>query len=529
VADDYDGPFKALAKEANEKLVGCRAQKREWDLDIREGYAFAAPHLARDIRSENAPTDAKPRDEDEILADASSLALDYLTEVLNAFMPEAEPWAEQRPGPNVPAAEVERVKTEAKEQDLKIFDAIKSSNLYTVLPVAWNPDLAVGTSALWIDDPGSAQNFICQAIPLKELEINIGPHGEVDDRFIVRHTRNRHVKALLPEIDWAKVPPECAKEIADKPDERTEVRWGYWRLWERRDDVVWQHVVMVKNKVVHAAELVGEGSCPLIVTRWNPSAQWAYGFGVLIKALRDLRLLDSILYDLIDYLERRLRPPVTYPDDSFASIEGGIEANAAYPIRPGTEDAVKAIYDGGDANAALFETEKIYERLRQTFYLGWPEQRGKTPPTLGQWVDEMARAQRRIGTPGLPFWREGPAQIFLRFKYLLQRRGTIQQIKVGDSNVALTPFNPAQRAAEQQEVAMAVQALSIAGQTFPEEFRLRVDGGGTMKNLFEKMRTMGLIKLRTDDEIKTALPQIAQLIEGRQRIQPVEPGQIAGL
>jgi hypothetical protein len=39
----------------------------------------------------------------------------------------------------------------------------------------------------------------------------------------------------------------------------------------------------------------------------------------------------------------------------------------------------------------------------------------------------MARAQRRIGRPGLPFWREGPAKIFLRFKYLLERAGAISR------------------------------------------------------------------------------------------------------
>jgi hypothetical protein len=33
------------------------------------------------------------------------------------------------------------------------------------------------------------------------MEINLGPFGEIDDRFIVRHTKNRFVKALLPGID----------------------------------------------------------------------------------------------------------------------------------------------------------------------------------------------------------------------------------------------------------------------------------------------------------------------------------------
>lgn len=515
-----------LQKEANARLEACRKQKNEFDLDIRESYAFAAPHLARDIRSTLPPNETKPRDEDEILADASDLAQDFVTEVVNAFMPEATPWADQEPGvmlTNDQKAQVEKV---SKEQNDTIFKAIKASNLYTVLPTAAAPDLAIGTMAMWIDDPYPGQNFVCQAVPLRELEINIGPHGGVDDRFIVRHTRNKHVKTLIGNIA---LPEEIDEEIQRNPEERTELRWGFWRDWTRRDDIVWRHVVMVKDKIAHETTIVGAGSCPLIVTRFNPSAQWAYGWGPLPRSLRDLRLLDSLLVDILDFLELKLRPPMGFPDDTFANIANGIEPGSAYPIRPGSEDAIRAIFDGGDANPALFQTAEIYDRLNKRFYLGFPEQRGKTPPTLGQWLDEMARAQRRIGTPGLPFWREGPAEYFLRFKYLLEKRGVIEPVKIDGKTVALTPFNPTQRAAEQQDVAMAVQYMGIAGQTWPEESRIEIDGAETMKAIAKKMRVDGLIKFRSTESKQQAVAQIAQLMEGRQRINPVDPASVQGI
>src|SRR6266581_354778 len=89
------------------------------------------------------------------------------------------------------------------------------------------------------------------------------------------------------------------------------------------------------------------------------------------------------------------------------------------------------------SNPANYAYEQKLKKLRKLFYVDLPEQTGDTPPTLGQWLDEMARAQRRIGTPGLPFWREGPAKIFLRFKYLLEKQGAIQPVKVDDKTVAL--------------------------------------------------------------------------------------------
>ena len=51
----------------------------------------------------------------------------------------------------------------------------------------------------------------------------------------------------------------------------------------------------------------------------------------------------------------------------------------------------------------------------------------------------MARAQRRIGTPGLSFWRD-LSQIFLRYKYLLEASKAIAPVQVDGRNVATMPL-----------------------------------------------------------------------------------------
>ena len=524
------GPYEEISKEACARLDACVKQKEVFDLDIRESYFFAAPHRAREIRSSIAPSSIKRGDEGELQTGlASELSRDFVTELVEAFMPPAEPWAERRPGMYLPDEVKEQAKKIAADQDPIIFDAIRASNLYSEVPKAFAPDIAIGTAALWIDDPRPNENIVVQAVPLHELEINIGPFGDIDDRFVVRHTKNKHVKALVGEGIYAKIPENVKTKIEGKPDERTIVRWGFWRLWDRRDDVVWCHVVMIDKVVVEKLELIGEGACKLIVMRFNPSPEWAYGTGPLIEALPDFRLLDAIEGDKIDHIEISLRPPTGFPDDSFAAVEEGIEPGSAYPIRSGSEGAIKPIFEGGDIDGALFETAAIEDRLRRKFFLGFPQQKGKTPPTATQWIDEMIEKQRRIGTPGMPFWKEGPAQIFLRFKHLLEKRGRIEPVKVNGKMVSLEPYNPAQRAAEQQEVAMALRFLQIAGPTWPEEFRLMVDGGATMAAIAEKMRVTGLVKFRTQEQQQEVVGMISQLIEGRQRVQPPGPEAAGGL
>jgi hypothetical protein len=492
-------PDHPLDPEANQRIEDCRRQKMAFDLDMRECYFFTAPLRSRQVTSTSSIATAPVHDEGFLQTSAGyEIIGDHVTEVMNSFLPQNEQWCERKKGIFIKLPDWETIKAQVLADDIEIFSAIKGCNFYAEFAKAAYPDLGIGTMALWIDDPRPGENIIVQAVPLRELEINLGPFGEIDDRFIVRHTRNRHVKALLPGIE---IPADIQKEIDEGPNKHTELRWGYWRLWDRLGDEHWRHVVMIKNRVVKTVDMVGEGCCPLVVSRFNATADWAYGLGVMLQGLPEFRQVDELEGQKVSHIELNLTPPMGYPDDSFAAVEQGLEPGMAYPVRPGSEGAIKPLYQPGSPEAGIYAVEDKIRHLRKLCYVDYPEQRGDTPPTLGQWMDELARAQRRIGTPGLTFWWEGPAKYFLRFKYLLESKGVIHPVKVNGKAVALTPSNPAQRAAEQQEVAMAVRAIQILGQAFPEEFRIYVDGKMTIKAFLEKMRVT-LLKERPEGEVK---------------------------
>ena len=415
---------------------------------------------------------------------------------------------------DIPDGIWDKIKDEVKEDDKKIFDAIRASNLYPEITKAFYPDLPIGTAAVWIERPHPSKPIVTSAIPFRELEIDLGPYGEIDYRAAVRYTRNHYVQELLGDSIWEKVPEELKKKITEKGSDRTQVSWAFWRRWEDKGDECWQHVVMVNSTLVHDSEIKGEGSCPLLPMRFNPSADWPHGIGPLIQGLPSLRQIDELEIMRGEQAALSIKPPITYPDDSFAAVEMGVEEGMAYPIRPGSEGAVKAIYQPPPPDAANFQYQEKLHKLRKLFFVDYPEQSGDTPPTLGQWLDELARAQRRVGTPGLPFWREGPAQIFLRFKHLLEISGAIHPLRVDGRAVAAMPRNPAQAAAEQQEVAMAMKAVQFLGQAFPEEFKMNIDGKESMKAILDKMRVT-LLKFRPPQQIAEAVKQMAPLVMGR--------------
>jgi hypothetical protein len=506
-----------LELQAKDRLAAARAWKSQWEMDFRECYFFASPHRQRSLSSTSSQTISRIQDAGDLNTDeAFILCGDFVTEIVNDFMSPDKPWCERGPGMDLPPGVWDKVKADVLKGDQQVFGAMKASNLYPEVAKAFYPDLAIGTVGLWIERPHPASPIVNSAVPLRELEVNLGPYGEIDDRFAVRSTRNVHIRELVGEEIWAKIKPDLKKEITEKAKERTQVVWGFWRKWEVKGDECWQHVVMVGkngNNLVHHVEIRGEGCCPLWVGRFNPSPDSPFGLGPLIQGLPSLRQIDEAELMLSENAELSLRPPVTFPSLSFASVEQGFESGMAYPIEPGHEAAIKNIYQAPPANPENYAYEQKLKKLRKLFYVDLPEQTGDTPPSLGQWLDERARAQRRIGTPGLPFWRD-LSQIFIRYKYLLEKSGALAPVQVDGRAVAMMPRNPAEAAAQQQELAEAARAAQIMGAMFPEEFKMNTDGRATMKEWFDKARVT-VIKMRDLKQVQDATKQMAQLAGAR--------------
>lgn len=510
-------PKAGLEQEAKDRLAAARAWKAQWEMDFRECYFFASPHRQRFLNSTAVQTSTRIQDAAELNTDeAFILCGDFVTEIVNAFMPEAKPWCQLGPGMDLPDNVWQKVEKDARKIEQAIFGAMKASNLYSEVAKAFYPDLSIGTVGLWIERPHPAAPIANSAVPLRELDVNLGPYGEIDDRFATRHTRNVHVRELVGEAIWAKIGEKLKKEIADKPKAHTQVVWGFWRRWEDKSDECWQHVVLIGktgNNLVHDAEIKGEGCCPLWVGRFNPTPDSPFGLGPLIQGLPSLRQIDEMEMALQEHFDLSLRPPMGFPSDSMSSIEQGLESGYAYPVTPGQEGAIKKIYDVPPAREGVYTYEDKLKKLRKLFYVDMPEQTGDTPPTLGQWLDEMARAQRRIGTPGLPFWRD-LSQIFIRYKYLLEQSGGIPRLEIKGTAVATLPRNPAQASAQQQELAEAARSAQILGAMFPEEFKINTDGRKTMENWF-KIARVSVIELRPLEKVKQAVDQMAQLAGAR--------------
>lgn len=497
-------PKDGLVEETKARLVDARRQKSEVEADLREGYFLTRPRLSRQILSTVAPQ-GPPKDADALATGlGGEVVEDFATEVINAFMPPHAPWASSAAGEGVPDDIWEQVQEAAEESDKAVFRAVRASNFDPELARALIPDAALGTVGMWIDDYEAHEPIRCQHVPLRELEINVGPYGDVDDRFVVRHCRARKVQALLP---GKMLPEKVARKAKGKPDDWCEVVWGYWRDWSVAADEVWTWVCMADGEMVDSGDHRGEGSCPLIVGRFSPDSLYAFGNGPTLDSLPHLRIIDALATATQDRADVAVSPPVAYPDDGVLSFDKGIEAGKAYPKRPGSRGEIEPLYFTGDPDLGFYTLADLEKSVRRKHFADYPEQKGDTPPTATQWLDEMVKAQRRIGTPGMAFWREFPAQVFLRFRYLQAKRGRIAPLMLDGRLISTRPVNPATKAQENQEVQVATQLLGLAKSYFPLTANAAIDELKTIENIKKKMGD-SVVVLRPEQQVTALVQQI---------------------
>lgn len=516
------GPdMKGLGEDACARLKDARAQKTEAEKDLQEAYFFTRPRLSYQVSSTaRRPNRRDDQGDDLATGIGSEVSEDFATEATAAFFPQGTDWVEsaldQSELTGLKPEDIADLKADAAERSKIIFAAIRASNFESELGTVLDPHLAVGTVAWWIERPFNTRPVSVQHVPASELEFNVEADGSVGDRFRVRWVKGSKLKSVIPGVT---LPETVARKVRDNKNCTIEVVWCFWRDWSDPENDKWIHVLLVDKIAVHQQILDGEGCLPLIIARMSPDSQFAWGFGPSIKSLQEYRVLDVITAATQDRVDIAIAPPIGYPDDGVLDFENGLEAGKAYPMRPGSGRDIAKLYFEGDPDLGFYAATDLERRIRRKHFADYPEQKGDTPPTATQWVDEMVKAQRRIGTPGKKFWREGPYAIYRRFEWLLEKDSKISPVEINGRKLTLVPNNPATQAADNQKVQVGVQVLGLAKSYFPNTAAAAIDERATIDN-FKKLTKDEVVVLR--DQQQTT--ELLQTVLGAAQDAGVVPG-----
>lgn len=481
----------ALPAELAQRIDSAKNDRSKHQGAINDFLRFADP--VRPRIGDSATTVRSDEADDLYNPMMQEVAEDFASDTLHRIMPRESDWLKYEPENTLPD-EVQQALAEPLAQRSKaIFSAIRQSNFYSEAGGEWSFDLGHGTSALICNDDGAAQPFNFEAIGPHQLLIERGARGQLSLKGREFSLPLEEAFAQWPNADW---PRPLRRRVESKSGKRTPVKCleVAVRVYDPGDER-WTWYVAVDDTVITKLDLVGAGSCPVIVTRWRSISTTAWGIGPLRKAIADFKSLDQASYLRLKNTGKLVDPPFFYDDDGVLNPEGGVGPGMAIPRLPGSKVDV---LPSGNPEFGYFETGILEDNVRRAGFQSGPRQRGKTPPTAFQWREEQVEQGRRLEQPTGKLYEEGVIAILNRIEYLLVQRKTIEpMVKVDKQFIRVRPMNPLAKQQDGEKLANAGNLLNMARSVFDPQ---------TMAATIDMPKTFANMQRAADDDIIVVRP-----------------------
>ena len=492
--------------EFERRFNAAKAHRRMYvEEDGREVYKFCFNGREQEWDDRTRNSD----DPEEIfLESAATVAEEFYGDLFSTMTPENSPWAEFEAGNAVAEENAEEAKSQITEYETIMARSLRSSNYYDEGPIAFQ-DTVVGNLAMWVDRPTLSSPINCEAVPISELFLMIGPLG-LEDRFRRQRFAYHSLPQLFPE---AKFPREIEDKIKNSKTGTARVVRGFWRNYADPSNPVWRSEVRVDGKLIGVDDDIGEdGSCPLVVGRFNAYPGSAWGRGPGRRMLPMIRAFDELIRMNMEGMDRVLDPAFVYPHDGMLDLSDGIESGIGYPAMPGTADAIQPL-NFGNLDYGFFSEERMEQKLREGFYREI-EQKGKTPPSASQYVGQENKQVRRMARPATKTWREFGIGLLKRFEHLeRQPGGMLENVELpllDDRTVIARPISPLERAQALQDVTTADSIVGMVQERLgPEQAALLVDGPKTYRAIKDTLKDR-LVEFRSEEQIMKMIQMMQQ-------------------
>lgn len=507
----------ALPKDLKQRVDNAKVQRSRRQTQINEYLDYADPTRPR-IGDENR-TQTDKAWQIQTLYDATLMEVheDFGSDLIDRVMPRSRDWLSYEPDTTLDEAMAKALEPEFKRRTDIIFAAIRQSNLYDEAAGEWAMDLGHGTGAMTISDPHPSSPINFEAISPGQLLIERGPGGSTSLRAREFSWALEDAMAYWPDYAWGE---KHKRKLRSQGSRRTMVR-----ILEAAvavpdpGDERWKWHVCVDDDEVFTDNLVGRGSCPHIVTRWRTHSNSPWGIGPGLKCLPDAMTLNQERRLILKNLGKIVDPPVVYDDDGVLNPEGGIGPGDWVPRLAGSK--VEQMKPEGIIEAAYYEQGGLQDNIRRALYQYGPRQRGKTPPTFGQWMDEKTEEGRRLELPTGKVYSEGVVAILERVEYLLTKRGKLDPVITKDkTTVRLRPLSPLARQQAAEDVSQTNQILTmLRAFADPQLLAATVDVVGTFENIVKALGDKNIV-IRSAEDANALLQTV---IGGQAQAQPGAP------
>lgn len=275
-----------MAKQTIDQLITRESKAwEESDLNqslFEDAYEYLMPF--RNIYSNQSK--AHNRNTKQYDSTGMIAAVNFVNTMQSRFTPVFQKWAELRAGPSIP----ENLRAEQNKRLAPINEKLttyrNASNFYTSTAEMYF-DLGIGTGILFILEGDEERPINYVAAPLAKCALEDGRFGEVAGLYRKHKMKGRLVKATWKK---AKIGPQLAQRIKDKPDEELEFSEAFYFDYE---DLMWYQCVYWKQ----GKEKIFEDSfteAPFVAPRWMKIPGFATGIGPFLMAMADYKTLNKM-------------------------------------------------------------------------------------------------------------------------------------------------------------------------------------------------------------------------------------------
>lgn len=492
--------------------------KELWRPTYQECYQFAMP--ARETFTWGTEGQRK----NNILYDSTLQESTYTAAntLIALLFPSWARWAELAPGGAIDDESVTPEITDGLQKATKtFFSFLNSSNFSTVIgEVAL--DLMVGTGGLSFDEGDTNEEpFKFCALPLSAIEIEEGPNGTIENHYMLRKPKARHLQRLYPGLELFDLSAETQDLIKDdSKGDTVDVEVVQCEVYDPETKKYYGIVIEVKAKQIIWRYDYGT-SCPKIVARATKVAGETFGRGRVMLALSDAKTLDKMVEFSLRAAALSIAPPMTGVSDGVLNpYTASLTPNTIIPVASNDNGSpsLRPLDVGANFHITEAHIEQKRDAVRRTM-LGPEPSEGAVKSATEIDISDRNRLWAMNGEYNR-IQAELLAKIIARGVFILQKKGLMPKFKVDGRQVAVQYTSPFAKSQANEDVMALQEGMMIAGMAGPETMQLAVKIEEIPGYVF-RLKGIPEKLLRTDDEKKELMETAAKAMAAGQQQEQV--------
>jgi hypothetical protein len=417
--------MKLTVQQIKDKCTEATSIKTSWDSVYRDVFEVSMP--ARD-GYKKTDKDGNYQDNRENLY--SSIGEQSSNEFVNTMQevlaPPMTPWISLKTGFLIKEEDKEKIDAEL-EKMCEIANEYKSTSSFDMAFSEFLYDLFAGTACLLVLPNRPTKPVSIKAIPIKEYAIEEGIDGEVRGLY-----RKHSMKRCLIKHQWKDIKMDYTDEEGKKTVELIESSFYDYDL----NLFHYQVIDSSENKELYHKEFKTN---PFVVVRWNKAAGEAYGRGVGITAMNDIRTYNLIMY----YSLRNFAfntPPLLVSEDAVLNIELFDFSPLSLNVVPDTENSIRPLQIGAtNYNVESYKLAQLALDIKKNTYASTLPNEGDKQLTATEIRARIAELRKSLNSVAGRLISEGMIPLTLRILDVLGDVGIfgadwLKQFDINDIN-----------------------------------------------------------------------------------------------